>query len=682
VTYESALAYDESGYLYEGALAFGENLASGLTSVSLLPRLEVAFGVDADTEPAESDWIDLSERLRDFDGGPGGRQKSLDRIEAGAMTFVLSNDDRALDATNITSLYYPNVIPMVHVRFTEAVSGRPLFRGYADGWPMQFPFHGKDQTVTLTATDGQKVMAGAQLSGTVWERQVQALADDGTVRMWFRLGDPPGSRQLLDSGPNRFAAQVLGGPKFGEEGLLIPGASTSTAFWQDRDQVAVDVAAAFTTPNWTVEALIRRPYVDDLPQDSAGAELILVMRDALVAGAENSIAIGFPAAATFGRFLAEVTIAGSATQALSAGTVWDDKVHHVAAKRTWDGVAGSVKVFIDGLLVNTVTLNSSVAPAFTAVSIGNYSRVAEAGGTLNFRGRLQELVTYASALPDADIAEHARWALTPFAGVSSSQAVSDALDDVSWPAARRRLAGGVSTLQDHALGGDALAYIQKVTETEAGIFGFDESGDAVFYGREYVQSQDRLTHLLTFANDPDDELGWVPYDEVEFANDDTNLVNEVRASREGGVDQVVRDSDSVDKYLLHGDSLSGLLHNNDSEVLEHARFIVNKGKEFRTEVRKLVVNLRDPRIDVDHLLGAFEGNSPGLLQVRVVHQWLGFDDPLDGTYRVERVEHSGRVADHEWLMTLWLSSWEADQDIPWILEDAVYGRLSDAELGF
>jgi hypothetical protein len=138
-------------------------------------------------------WTDVSDRLR---GGSGlslarGRQRPLDRNEAGTATLVLDNYDRAFDPESSNSF---GVTPLMrHVRTeagfarttsafkvgsskvgsTDLVGGgpstiwEPLFDGYIESWSFDYPERGFDATATARCMDLLGVMAKDTLSGTI-----------------------------------------------------------------------------------------------------------------------------------------------------------------------------------------------------------------------------------------------------------------------------------------------------------------------------------------------------------------------------------------------------------------------------------------------------------------------------------------------------------------------------------
>lgn len=115
------------------------------------------------------DWTDLSSRFR-YGTIEQGRQRVLDRTETGRAQVTLDNADRALDPT-----IAPNVRPLNHLRIKALYAGvqYPLFRGYVQSWPQEWPAQGIDAISTVDAEDAFSLLSRYELEG-------QAIAEMGT----------------------------------------------------------------------------------------------------------------------------------------------------------------------------------------------------------------------------------------------------------------------------------------------------------------------------------------------------------------------------------------------------------------------------------------------------------------------------------------------------------------------
>jgi hypothetical protein len=96
-----------------------------------------------------------------------GAQRELERIEAGTGNIVLENLDGRFTPFNTSSPYYPNVLPMRRIRITGTWSAiaYPVFVGFVEGWPVQFPSDA-DMETHVSLVDGFKMLAQAFVSGS------------------------------------------------------------------------------------------------------------------------------------------------------------------------------------------------------------------------------------------------------------------------------------------------------------------------------------------------------------------------------------------------------------------------------------------------------------------------------------------------------------------------------------
>jgi hypothetical protein len=108
------------------------------------------------TDPLDPNpvWVDADPYLREFTT-KRGRSYEYSRMEAGNGSYVLNNRDRRFEPDYASSPYYPNVVPTrrMRIRATHDQVIYPLFQGFTEGFPQDYPGTGMDATVRQSATD-------------------------------------------------------------------------------------------------------------------------------------------------------------------------------------------------------------------------------------------------------------------------------------------------------------------------------------------------------------------------------------------------------------------------------------------------------------------------------------------------------------------------------------------------
>ena len=630
-------------------------------------KLEIAFGVSATAEPTSLQWVDVSSYVRSFDVDRG-RQRELDTIDPGEATFVLDNRDRRFDPDNAAGPYYPNVLPMVHVRFTEGGTGTVLFRGYADRFKQEWKTGtNKDATASLECHDGAKVLEGKKLARSIWEREIGKLRDAGTVTAWFRLADLPGSATAADAGPHHYAGTVNGTVAFGQPSLLPFGdaeetgasfAGNPTGGGKPLDYIQVAADATLASANWTVEALFR------LTSAPTVGQVLFCFTDFNLT---NYVLCWYNPSNGKLELLVQN---GTDSLGVNVGVSFtpSDKPRHVFAQRFWDGVGTpTVKLWVDGVLAGTATFNTRFAYPMPLVTIGNeHSSIGNdfawgRGST----GSIQDVVWY-DANSSLDGPTHAGWALTPGQGQDAGALIASALDDISWPSALRDLAAGKSTMQPHALSGSVLEYCRRLTDTEEGLFYLARDGKATFKNREYLVKATLNASACTFGDGGGSEI---PYQDVTLDPGDEKIINEATTARLDGAAYVASDATSQAKYFVHTIERRELLTNSDDEARQHGAWFVSRFKNPKTAITSLRLALADTRVTRATVLALTQG------QLVTVKRRPPGGGTITKTARIEGVRHEGQRDGSTWQVTFWLSGWDATVDQPWLLADATYGVL-------
>ena len=185
--------------------------------------------------------------------------------------------------------------------------------------------------------------------------------------------------------------------------------------------------------------------------------------------------------------------------------------------------------------------------------------------------------------------------ISTVAGAGSPQLSGDRintlLDVVNFPTSQRNINSGNSTLQADpgTSDRDLLSAIQLVESSEFGGFFLDAEGNATFLSRDTISQKADETPTV-FA---DDGTG-ITYQQIEFANDDTLLVNDVTVTRLNSVvPQNVFDQDSIDTYFLHSGKREGILVQTDAEALDQAQTLLVARKDTTDRIDSMTLNLLD-----------------------------------------------------------------------------------------
>lgn len=185
--------------------------------------------------------------------------------------------------------------------------------------------------------------------------------------------------------------------------------------------------------------------------------------------------------------------------------------------------------------------------------------------------------------------------ISTVAGAGSPQLsgarIDTLLDVVSWPTSQRAIDAGNSTMQADpgTADRDLLNALQLVESSEFGGFFISAEGDATFLSRDTVSKKADETPVV-FA---DDGSG-LTYQQIEFANDDTLLVNDVTVTRLNGTSQNVFDQTSIDTYFLHSGKRDGILVQTDAESLDQAKTLLVARKDTTDRIDSMTINVNDP----------------------------------------------------------------------------------------
>ena len=175
------------------------------------------------------------------------------------------------------------------------------------------------------------------------------------------------------------------------------------------------------------------------------------------------------------------------------------------------------------------------------------------------------------------------------AGQLSGARIDNLLDVASWPSSLRVIDAGSSTLQaDSGADRDLLTAIQLCEVSDFGGFFVNTQGAATFYSRDTISKKADTTPTVY----SDDGSG-ISYQGIDFAFDDTLLVNDVFVSRANGGTANVFDQTSIDTYFIHSGKRENILVQTDAEALDQATMILQARKDAILRIDSMTLNLFD-----------------------------------------------------------------------------------------
>lgn len=184
-------------------------------------------------------------------------------------------------------------------------------------------------------------------------------------------------------------------------------------------------------------------------------------------------------------------------------------------------------------------------------------------------------------------------AISTVAGTSAGQLsgarINALLDVADYPSSQRSIDTGNSTMQaDPGTSRNLLDAIQTIETSEFGGFFFQKTGTATFYSRDTVSKAADVTPY-EFSDDGTK----ISYAQIDFAYDDTLVVNDVTVTRSGGTAQNVQDTDSINTYFIHSGQRNGILVQTDEEAYNQAVMLLNARKNATLRIDSMTLNLFD-----------------------------------------------------------------------------------------
>ena len=234
------------------------------------------------------------------------------------------------------------------------------------------------------------------------------------------------------------------------------------------------------------------------------------------------------------------------------------------------------------------------------------------------------------------------FALASIAGRSYAQQTTGArwnavLSDIGWPASRRAIDSGASTIVaaafDAAGTTKALEHLLAIVDNEDSLGFMNAQGYARLISRHALPVQFNVPKA-TFADGPSLAGGDFPgaLGFVSLADDETDIVNQWTGEREGGpAPLVVSDAASIADYGPRSDSLSSLL-TDDNQLQAQLEWRLARTKESDERIDAIVVKPGNDRQAWLTVAGLEVGDA-----VIVVEQLPGHATPSQRPYVIRHL---------------------------------------------
>jgi hypothetical protein len=633
-----------------------------LTTSGIDYTFDVAFGVDPLAIPGGGDWVDVTTYVRQF-STRRGRNHELGRTQAGVCSITLDNRDRRFDPTYTSGPYYPEVVPMAHVRIraTYASVTYPVFYGFVEDWGQGWPGPAAnaqgDAVVELQASDAFNILE--RLTLTPYSEQV--LSDDPLV--YYLFADPAGTTEdarlhnLGSAGDDDIFTEGFTDTTFGVSGPLLGGA-TAVAFGGAGyganlsgpgpldDTAVISLPRDLTLETW---------FYADTFTDGDG---VFSSRGQDVASA-LFCAIEMDGAGGDMRFIRSLKIGPAEAAVVFNSNLAVSTWYHLA----FTVGASRVTMYVDGVEISSAGMGAT--PRGNAEAWGLIGSSGSFTSTItSMDGRLAHLAIWDRALSAETIASHAAIRIDQFVTQGSGAAIGAVLDAANWPVGLRDLDTGVATL---VLGptGSALDLLQRIAEdTEHGLILMAADNDVTFVDRAALEGT--FASVATFG----DGAGEVGYHDLGLSYDDQDLWTEVSASGADGAKVVVSDATAVARYGTRTLEVSGATAT-ANEVADVANGLLARYKDPHTRPVALVLNKP----------AAFTQQLSRLIGDRVT---VKRRPPGGGTITVDAlIEGIDHDAGPDGWLTTTFHLVPTEPQVPWILGNATYGILgSTTRLGW
>ena len=632
---------------------------------------EVGFGVDPNDPAAAATWVNITNRVTEFNTRRG-RDYELARFEAGEAQIGLNNWDSAFDPLNASGTYYPDVRVMTPYRIRATWNGHEhrLLTGFVERWPQKW--EDERGLSRLQVVDGLATLSGTRLQGTLG----QEITADSPHAYWplddGSLSANAANKATITSTPLTKAQSVNGGGigSFGNDMSLQSELSTC---WRQTRSGADETYGTCLTTSMSLPQLSDGIVIECWAKYAVSAlpeyVLIVLKGSAFSANALHRI-VRMYVDPVLGRALLDVSDNTGALQTYTGASTGfnDNEWHHYVAHLT----TTAANLWVDGEL--QVTGAPATVPGSSIDQIGVGGEVDAWTNDNIAAGDFSHVAVFeAATIDDRRVSVRANAGLSGFPERSGAR-VSRVLNYAGWRSGRAideglTFLGAASTISKQTL----LAVVQDIANWENGLVFVDGSGNLRFVDRGV-----RYNQALEYTFGEDEAGGEIPYEtDVEIDFDPRYVYNDVTVTKAvnrlpdgtvitGGTSSHKKDDASVASYFTRTyDKTTG----------------ANSISQCEAEATWVLENYAQPRARLSRVSFVPSTNPdlwPAALTVEigdrvdVLRRPFGGGDEITVECYVEQVAH--QVQQNEWRVVLSLSPvllTTYDASDTWILGSSV-----------
>lgn len=266
--------------------------------------------LDTGTLGSGSEFTDVTDHVQNWSCSRGSSRGSgpLLRYEAGKARIVFRDEDRRFDPTNLSGPYVSGgvtqVVPNVLVRLRALLGSTyyDIWRGFADGWVGEYLPGNRATLVTLTATDGFKILG----RNTLATAGSAGAGDDSGARITriLNAANWPLADRVISTGDSTLQATTLGANALSlcqlvadsEMGEFYMDAQ-GRAFFRNRQAIAEDTRSNTSQVTWGDAGGAELPYYSTVPSYDDD-QLVNQAKITRVGGAEQTSTVSASASIT------------------------------------------------------------------------------------------------------------------------------------------------------------------------------------------------------------------------------------------------------------------------------------------------------------------------------------------------------------------------------------------------